>query len=832
MDTIYALIVYSFVALSTHLFFKSRQKDNPTMNRFYKLIFCLVCALVTQQAQAQYTFTDGAGGLNPYQQNFDALNGSVVVSGNHLTGSLPEVYAQAEFSGAAYNPPVIQANDGSSPVASYYHFGYASGPGATDRALGGIAATTTINGIGYVGIRFKNTTTATTIKNLEIQYAMEQWYNSGRLDGAQVSVSYLKGPTVTSLLEATGAWQAIPPLLINAPSTATVVANRDGNSPSNRRVSKTTVADINLQPGEEVMVRWAYTLNTTTNGNGLSIDDVVVTPETNVFYAKTTGDLNNLATWGISTDGSGTQPANFTDDNQTFIVQSSTTVSSPDDRIGTATGNTGGSTWTVSGLNSKIVVGLEGATPSPAGMVVLPSKNVFGTIDIAANSYFGYGQAAPAFTLGSIAVSSTVEYANASSPLLVQANQYGNLIISGAASDRTTNPKTLAGHTIVAGTLTIVGDASSGSNLVLGNNDLTVLSSGRLEAGSATAYVVTNGTGRLCMLVPRANAATGPLAATTFPVGSSVSSYTPVTLQQTSTNSDDTFEVRVIDGVYKSYAATTYEPGPEAITSEAVNKTWLISKEVPANPTTVSMTLQWNSPEAAVNFATATAHINHYSASGWDNYKEVVGVTGAGPFVASRTGITAFSPFSVSSRLDGALPVELLSFEARRTGTAVTATWATASEKNSDYFTLERSANGSEFTAVGKVQGARTSMAQLNYTFVDKAPLAAKAYYRLRQTDADGTFSFSPVVTVKGTATAAHASAVPNPGAGQFEIWIPAAEVIATEVTTVVGARVAAQAIAIRNGHLAIDLSTQPVGAYLIRLQTATGTQVVRVIKN
>lgn len=803
------------------------------MNRLYQLIFCLFCAGVAQQARAQHTFTSGPGGLNPYQQNFDALNGLVAVADNHLTGSLPEVYAQAEFSGVAYNPPVVQANDGSNAVASYYHFGYASGPGATDRALGGIAATTTINGIGYVGIRFKNTTMATTIKNLEIQYAMEQWYNSGRLDGAQVSVSYLKGTTVTSLLEAAGAWQAITPLLVNAPSTATVVDNRDGNSPSNRRVSKTTVVGIDLQPGEEVMVRWAYALNNATNGNGLSIDDVVVTPETNVFYAKTTGDLNNLATWGISTDGSGTQPANFTDDNQTFIVQSTAQISSPDDRIGTATGNIGGNLWTVSGSNSKIVVGIEGAAPSPAGMVVPPSKNVSGTIDVAADSYFGYGQAsAPAFTLGSLAVSSTVEYANASSPLLVQANQYGNLIISGAATDRTRNPKTLAGHTIIAGTLTIVGDASSGTNLVLGNNNLTVLSSGRLEAGSATAYVVTNGTGRLCMLVPRADATTGPLAATTFPVGSSLSSYTPVTLQQTSTNSDDTFEVRVIDGVYTSYAPTTHEAGPEAITSEVVNKTWLISKEVPANPTTVSLTLQWNSSEAPANFAAANAHINHYSDSGWDNYKAVVGVTGAGPFVAGRAGLTAFSPFSVSSRLDGALPVELLAFEARRTGTAVTATWATTSEKNSDYFTLERSANGSEFTAVGKVQGARNSRAQLNYTFVDKAPLAATAYYRLRQTDADGTFSFSPVVTVKGTATAAHALAMPNPGAGQFEIWLPAAEVLATEVTTVVGARVAAPASATPNGHLAIDLSTQPVGTYLIRLQTATGTQVVRVIKN
>lgn len=806
------------------------------MNRCYHLILGLACALAAPQAQAQYAFSNDAGGLNPYKQNFDGLSGSVAVAGNHLTGSLQEVYAQAEFFGTSYVPAAIEANDGSNKVAAYYHFGYASGPGAADRALGGIAATTTVDGIGYVGLRFKNTTAATTIKNLEIQYAMEQWYNSGRLDGAQVRVSYLKSTattTVTSLQQAAGAWQEIAPLLVDAPSTATVVANRDGNSPSNRRVSKTTVTDLNLLPGEEVMLRWAYALNNATNGNGLSIDDVVVTPETNVFYSKTTGDLNNLASWGIGTDGTGTAPADFTTDNQVFVVQSAGPVDAPADRIGTTTDNIGGDTWTVSGLNAKIVVGLEGATPSAAGLAVFAAKNIAGTIDVAAGSYFNHHRsAAPAFTLGTLANSSTVEYSNAGAPLLIQANQYGNLTLSGSAADRTTNPKTLAGNTIVAGTLTIVGDATDGSNLVLGNSDLTVLSNGRLAAGSATAYVVTNGTGRLRVLVPRANATTGPLAATTFPVGSNFTSYTPVTLQQTSSSSDDTFEVRVIDGVFKTYTPTTYAAGPTAIASEVVNKTWLIGREVPDNPATVSLTLQWNSAEATANFVNADAHINHYTASGWDIYKAVKGVAGTGPFVARRTGITDFSPFSVSSRADGALPVELLAFEARRTGNAVATAWATATEKNSDYFTLERSANGSEFSAIGKVKAAQTSMTRLDYTLIDNAPLATTAYYRLRQTDADGTFSFSPVVTVRGTATAAHAVAVPNPGTGQFEIWVPAAEVLATEVTTVVGTRVAAPTAATPAGHLALDLRTQPAGVYLVRLRTAAGTQVVRVIKN
>ncbi|RZK99789.1 MAG: hypothetical protein EOO62_24490, partial [Hymenobacter sp.] len=256
--------------------------------KLFNIVFLAAGAtLLASSARAQYLFTDTA--LMPYRQDFNSLSGSVGLTGNQLT-ALPEVYAQAEFGTlpytSAYSPTSIGANDGSNTYANYYHFGPASG--GTDRALGGIAATTTADGIGYVGIRFKNSSSV-TIKNLEVQYAMEQWYNSGRQDAASVSVSYLTAPVgtaLTSLLEGAGTWQSIAPLQVAAPSTATVIASRDGNAAANRRVRQTTLAGVNLAPGQEIMIRWGYTLNTTTNGNGLSIDDVVVTPETSVYYAK------------------------------------------------------------------------------------------------------------------------------------------------------------------------------------------------------------------------------------------------------------------------------------------------------------------------------------------------------------------------------------------------------------------------------------------------------------------------------------------------------------------------------------------------------------------
>jgi hypothetical protein len=790
------------------------------MRKKYLLGALLLGLLSIQSAHAQYEFTDTK--LQPYTQDFNTLTGNAAMTANHLTVPA-EVYAQATFPGTIYtnfSPATIGANDGSNNVAYYYHFGSSAVPG--DRAFGGIAGTTfTANGIGYVGIRLKNSS-AVTIKNLEVQYAMEQWYNSGKQDAARVDVDYQVGTTVADLL--TGTWTSIAALGVDAPSTATVIASRDGNSAANRRVLKTTLA-VNLEPGQEIMLRWGYVLNSATNGNGLSIDDVVITPETNVFYSKTTGDLGLITTWGQNTDGSGIAPADFTTDNQTFYVMSSAVNATENttDRILSGTSVNNITTWTVSGANSKIVVG---TSTVPATLMVAPNKNISGVIDVSPSSYFTHKQAQnPAFTFGSLATTSTVEYNTSDAQIPVQATQYGNLTISGSNSDRSLNARALTGNTILAGNLSI----APGSNLLLGSNDLTILSSGSLATSSATGYVVTNGTGRLRLQVPRVGTS-GTAPVVTFPVGSSVTSYTPITLQQTTTNSDDVFEARVIDNVYQNYAATTYAPIGDALTSRIVKKTWFISKEVPNNASNVTMTMQWNAGEVGTTFSTAAAHINHYTEGAWDTNATETGATGTGPYVLKRSGITSFSPFGVSSQPGGVLPVELTAFGAQRTGASVRCTWSTASEQNSRNFSVERSLDGKTFTTLGSVPAAGSSVTPRSYAFLDAQPTSALAYYRLRQFDLDGKQAFSNVVVVAGTASTDFTTAAPNPTNGPLDI---AAEGITqASVLNVLGGTMLTRQLAAPAAHISLDLSSLPAGVYLVRLTTVNGPQVVRVTRN
>lgn len=97
----------------------------------------------------------------------------------------------------------------------------------------------------------------------------------------------------------------------------------------------------------------------------------------------------------------------------------------------------------------------------------------------------------------------------------------------------------------------------------------------------------------------------------------------------------------------------------------------------------------------------------------------------------------------------GPLPVELLNFRAKVIDGSVKLTWATASEENNEYFTLERSTNGRDYQLIGIIPGNGTSEDVNNYTFYDKYPELGENYFRLKQTDFDGQTTNSKIVTVK-----------------------------------------------------------------------------------
>lgn len=95
------------------------------------------------------------------------------------------------------------------------------------------------------------------------------------------------------------------------------------------------------------------------------------------------------------------------------------------------------------------------------------------------------------------------------------------------------------------------------------------------------------------------------------------------------------------------------------------------------------------------------------------------------------------------------LPVELTEFTASvTTEKTIQLTWTTASEKNNDYFAVERSTNGTTFKEISRKKGAGNSSAENKYELFDSNPSKGVAYYRLKQTDFDGKYEYSKVVAL------------------------------------------------------------------------------------
>ncbi|MCF8331580.1 MAG: T9SS type A sorting domain-containing protein [Bacteroidales bacterium] len=116
------------------------------------------------------------------------------------------------------------------------------------------------------------------------------------------------------------------------------------------------------------------------------------------------------------------------------------------------------------------------------------------------------------------------------------------------------------------------------------------------------------------------------------------------------------------------------------------------------------------------------------------------------------------------------LPIELTSFDARVNAQKnVDLNWTTATEINNDYFTIERTADGENWTTIATEPGAGNSNSSIDYAITDTDPLQGVSYYRLKQTDFDGAFSYSDIRQVE-IKPWNDLSIYPNPTTANFSV--------------------------------------------------------------
>ncbi len=111
----------------------------------------------------------------------------------------------------------------------------------------------------------------------------------------------------------------------------------------------------------------------------------------------------------------------------------------------------------------------------------------------------------------------------------------------------------------------------------------------------------------------------------------------------------------------------------------------------------------------------------------------------------------------------GPLPVKFADISATQKGSGVTVNWSTAAEYNNQYFMVEKSTDGTNWTSMAKVNGAGNSNTVSRYNAYDAKPVAGYNYYRVKQVDIDGKFDFSSIVKVKISIEKTGVSVLTNP---------------------------------------------------------------------
>jgi len=175
------------------------------------------------------------------------------------------------------------------------------------------------------------------------------------------------------------------------------------------------------------------------------------------------------------------------------------------------------------------------------------------------------------------------------------------------------------------------------------------------------------------------------------------------------------------------------------------------------------------------------------------------------------------------------MPVELTSFTARQIGNGVSLNWSTSQEINNNYFQVEKSSDGnSNWTVLTSVAGAGNSQVAKNYNTFDANPLSGSNYYRLKQVDYDGNYTYSRIVNVKMKGPKASIAVLSNPFHNTLSVSFESAapQLVIAKLIDITGKQIAEEKWSITGGIIRKDfsgISGLQHGMYILTIRNNSG---------
>jgi hypothetical protein len=190
--------------------------------------------------------------------------------------------------------------------------------------------------------------------------------------------------------------------------------------------------------------------------------------------------------------------------------------------------------------------------------------------------------------------------------------------------------------------------------------------------------------------------------------------------------------------------------------------------------------------------------------------------------------------------VDGLLPVVLHYFKVDVVDQGVLLHWETLAELNNDYFTIERSLNGSDFEAITTIPGQGTTNEINKYEYLDRNPVNGVSYYRLKQTDFDGTTETFRMVAVQFFGVVKSSlNLYPNPVTDNFirieaNSLSPGKPAVVT-ITDLAGRSIFNRTYRVDNRGIfheeIAELTSLPTGVYILSLNQVQKHQTLRFVK-